>query len=164
MSRSRPDPPPSGRPAVPQAALDALLEGDAGQPLRRALWLDMLDQKLRPYLPPPLAAHARLANLDRGRLVFLVDSPVWHARLRLLADPLLDAARSLGLEATELVVKTTTATLPDQRRSAVAKAAETPSTPLSATAQATLREALALLEDRSSEATSPGDSSEADIS
>jgi hypothetical protein len=109
MSRSRPIPPPPRRPEGPQIAIDALLGDEASGPgdhfLRRALWLEALDQQLRPCLPPALAAHARLANVDRGRLVYLVDAPVWHARLRLAATDILDAARSLGLEATDLVVK-----------------------------------------------------------
>lgn len=95
------------RPTAPQAALEALLAEPAGDPIRRALWLDGLDRQLRPLLPPTLAPHARLANFERGRLVFVVDAPVWRARLRLAAPELLDAARSLGLDATELVVKTT---------------------------------------------------------
>lgn len=90
-----------------QSALDALLSGTARDPVRHALGLDALDQQLRPLLPPPLAAHSRLANLADGRLVFLVDSPLWHARLRLAADALLDAARSLGLEVREVVIRTT---------------------------------------------------------
>jgi hypothetical protein len=90
-----------------QSALDALLSGTARDPVRHALALDALDQQLRPLLPPSLAAHARLANLADGRLVFLVDSPLWHARLRLAADALLDAARSLGLEVREVVIRTT---------------------------------------------------------
>src|SRR3546814_8422703 len=82
-SRSRSSPP------VPRAALDALL-GDAasGNPIRRAMWLDELDRRLSPLLPPSLAAHARLANVDGDRLVYLVDSPVWHARLRLASNEL----------------------------------------------------------------------------
>lgn len=112
MSRSRPTSPPPGRPSGPQVAIDALLGDEASGPgdhfLRRALWLEALDQQLRPCLPPALAAHARLANVDRGRLVYLVDAPVWHARLRLAATDILDAARSFGLEATDLVVKTAT--------------------------------------------------------
>ena len=95
------------RPAGPQPALDALLANSVGDPIRRALWLDTLDLRLRPYLPPSLAAHARLANVDGTKLVFLADSPVWHARLRLAGPGLLDAARSVGLDVTELVVKTT---------------------------------------------------------
>lgn len=99
------------RPAAPQAALEALLAetsaGPAGNPIRRALWLDGLDRQLHPLLPPALAAHARLANFEKGRLVFVVDAPVWRAKLRLAAPELLDAARSLGLEASELVVRTT---------------------------------------------------------
>jgi hypothetical protein len=110
MSRSRSDAA-SDRPAGPQAALDALLGEEAGDPgrtllLRRALWLETLDRQLRPCLPPALAAHARLANVDRGRLVYLVDTPVWHAKLRLAATGLLDTARSLGLEVEALVVRT----------------------------------------------------------
>lgn len=114
MSRSRPpaSPPASG---APKEALAALLGADAGDPgahsLRRALWLDAMDQQLRLHLPPALAAHARLANIDRGRLVYLVDAPVWHARMRLAATGLLDAARSLGLDANDLVVRTATGPL-----------------------------------------------------
>jgi hypothetical protein len=110
MSRSRSNPPPTERPSGPQVAIDALLGGESSDPgnqfLRRALWLEALDLQLRPCLPAGLAAHARLANIDRGRLVYLVDAPVWHARLRLAATDILDAARSFGLEATDLVVKT----------------------------------------------------------
>jgi len=95
------------RPSAPQAALDALLAEPSGDPIRRALWLDGLDHQLHPLLPPALAPHARLANFERGRLVFIVDAPVWRAKLRLAAPELLDAARSLGLEATELVIRTT---------------------------------------------------------
>ncbi|GAB3098162.1 DciA family protein [Lysobacter terrae] len=95
------------RPSGPQAALDALLAEPAGDPIRRAIWLDGLDRQLRPLLPPTLVPHARLANFERGRLVFVVDGPVWRAKLRLAAPELLNAAQSIGLEATELVVKTT---------------------------------------------------------
>jgi hypothetical protein len=101
MSDSR-----SPRRPAPQPALDALLKEPAGDVVRRALWLDELDRRLRPCLPEPLAAHARLANVDRNRLVFVVDAPVWRARLRLAAPEILDAARSFGLGATELVVRT----------------------------------------------------------
>lgn len=69
--------------------------------------LDALDHLLRPCLPPSLAAHARLANIKADKLVFLVDSPVWHAKLRLAAPVLLEAARSIGLVVSEVVVKTT---------------------------------------------------------
>jgi hypothetical protein len=104
-SRSRP----SG-PRDPRNALDALLAVDAspGNPIRRAMQLDALDHLLRPHLPPSIAAHARLANINGARLVFVVDSPVWHARLRLAAPALLEIARSFGLDVAELVVKTTT--------------------------------------------------------
>jgi hypothetical protein len=128
MSASRSLPPgPTHRPAPPRTALDALFASGGGDPIRRALWLDALDQRLRPLLPSGLAAHARLANVDGARLVFLVDSPVWHARLRYAANELLDAARSVGLDVGELVVKVTTDPLrpehPAQRTSAPMPAA-----------------------------------------
>lgn len=123
----------------PRAVLDALLAGKAGDPVRRALWLDALDHLLRPHLPPSLAAHARLANVDGTRLVFLVDSPVWHARLRLAAPALLDAARSVGLEVGEVAVRTTT-------RPWTAPARPRPNAvPMSAAASEGLRAALASL-------------------
>src|SRR3546814_8275957 len=68
-------------------------------------------------LPPPLAAHARLANVDGDMLVYLVDSPVCHARLRLASNELIDAARSLGLDVTRFVVRTTRQ-CPARKRSA----------------------------------------------
>ena len=130
---------------APQAALDALLASGAGDPLRRALWLDALDLRLRPLLPPSLAAHARLANVNGAKLVFLVDSPVWHARLRLAAPGLLDVARSIGLDVTQVVVKTTTRPLqplpPAQR----------PVVPMSAAASTALQAALASLVDPGNE-------------
>ncbi len=143
-SRSKPF---AGRPdkagrsnADPQAALDALLADAAdGNPVRRALWLDALDLRLRPCLPPALAAHARLANVAGGKLVFLVDSPVWHARLRLAADQLIDAARSIGLDARSVVVKTMLQ--PPLETTAPSK----PSRPPSAVAGEALRDAVALL-------------------
>lgn len=128
------------RAAAPQAALDALLAGAAGgNPIRRAMWLDELDRRLRPLLPPSLAAHARLANIDGGKLVFVVDSPVWHARLRLAANDLLNAARSIGLDVTQVVVKTTVQPPAPPTRP------ELPAVPLSATANEALRDALASL-------------------
>jgi len=149
MSRSRSpsSPPPSGG---PKEALAALLGADAADPgahsLRRALWLDAMDLQLRPHLPPALAAHARLANIDRGRLVYLVDAPVWHARMRLAATELLDAARSLGLEVGDLVVRT--ATGPQAMRStSPGTSTTTPAPSLSAAAREAFATALAARDD-----------------
>lgn len=145
MSRSR-STPRSGssdheakKPAGPRAALDALYAVSAGDPLRRALWLDAVDQLLRRCLPPSLAAHARLANVRGDKLVYLVDAPVWHAKLRLATPELLDAARSIGLDVATLNVKTTLQPLrpiPQAARSAK---------PISAASQSGLAAALALL-------------------
>ena len=101
----------SGPSLPPRDALEALFAGGNADPLRRALWLDAVEQRLRPHLPLSLAAHARFANVQGGKLVFVVDSPVWHARMRLASAELLDAARSIGLECSEVVVRTTTAPL-----------------------------------------------------
>ncbi|MBE2293182.1 MAG: DUF721 domain-containing protein [Xanthomonadales bacterium] len=100
------------RAALPPTAAEAALADETGATLRRALWLDALDQQLRPLLPPGLAPHCRLANVSGGQLVLVTDSPVWRARLRLAEAELLDAARSIGLASTTVVIKTTTAPLP----------------------------------------------------
>src|SRR5690606_38005711 len=127
--------------SVPKPALEAAMADKAGNPLRRALWLDALDRQLRPHLPPALANRCRLANVDGGHLVFLVESPVWHAKVRLAEDQLLDAARSIGLKATRSTVKTATApphspVRNDQRSTAVSEATHKG-----------LRDALAALQD-----------------
>jgi hypothetical protein len=98
-----------------------------------------MDQLLRPHLPPGLAAHARLANVRGDRLVFVVDAPVWHAKLRLATRELVDAARSIGLDVTGLSVKTTT-----QPLRPLLPAAHT-AKPMSAAGQSQLAAALALL-------------------
>lgn len=140
MSDSRSRLPPR-RPSSPQAALDALLAEPAGDPIRRALWLDGLDRQFRPCLPSSLAAHSRLANFEKGRLVFVVDAPVWRAKLRLAAPELLEMARSIGLDAVELVVKTLLAPAPEPVQ------ARGGSRPISAVAQEALQAALASLKD-----------------
>lgn len=144
MPNSKPN---ARRPAMPRPAAEAALADDAGAPLRRALWLDALDQQLRPLLPPGLAPHCRLANVTGGQLVFLTDSPVWRARLRLAEAELLDAARSIGLEPTAVVVRTTTSPL---RPNLVAASAMTH---VSATARQAVADALASLRE-----SRPGDS------
>ena len=126
--------------SAPRAALDALLAGAAGDPIRRAMWLDAVDLRLRPHLPPSLAAHARVANVVGTKLVLIVDSPVWRAKLRLAVPVLLASARSIGLEITEVVIKTATAPL--QPEPAAPRAA----VPMSAAARESLQAALASLD------------------
>ena len=67
--------------------------------------LDRLDKLLRQSLPAAMAGQCRLANVDKDRLVFLVNAPVWKNKLRLMADVLLDAAAAAGYPARALVVK-----------------------------------------------------------
>lgn len=127
-------------PKGPRVALDALAADPSSRsPIKRALWLDALDRTLRPHLSASLAAHARLANVDGARLVYLVDSPLWNASLRLAAPALLEAARSHGLDVRELRVRTTTQPLFPPVR------VETAIRPLSASAPQALRDALASL-------------------
>ena len=130
---------------MPQPALDALLAEPAGDAVRRALWLDALDRRLQSCLPPGLAAQGRLANVDGDTLVYLVDSPVWNARLRMASPGLVDAARSVGLPVSQLVVRTASGPL---RHAARAFAAGTPAqrTGMSTFAGETLRKALASLD------------------
>ncbi|WP_081459299.1 DUF721 domain-containing protein [Pseudoxanthomonas suwonensis] len=136
-----PDLKPNARRAtIPRPAAEAALAGETGAPLRRALWLDALDQQLRPLLPPGAAAHCRLANVSGGQLVFVTDSPVWRARLRLAEAELLDAARSVGLNPTAVILKTTTVPLH-------APSAPATSPPVSATALKAVSDALASLRD-----------------
>ncbi len=129
-------------PAPLQPAIETLLVEKAGNPLRRALWLDALDRQLRPHLPRPLADRCRLANVNGEQLVFLVDSPVWHAKLRLAEQQLIDAARSIGLKVTQVTVKTAKTPLHSPTQSNPSPAAS-----VSAATHKGLRDALASLQD-----------------
>ena len=138
------EPKSSVRPAsAPKPALDAVMADKSGNPLRRALWLDALDRQLRPQLPPTLRNRCRLANVDGEHLVLLVDSPVWHAKLRLAEAQLIDAARSIGLKATKVTIKTAS-TLPS--RSPAIDNRNGPHA-VSAATHKGLRDALACLQD-----------------
>ena len=140
MPDSRFTPPKKPRPATgPRAALEALLAGSTGGTLRRAQWLDAVNQLLRPSLPAGAAAHARLANVRGSKLIFVVDAPVWHAKLRLASPELLIAARSIGLEVDAVAIKLATHLAPPVVASAHPTA-------MSATAQRGLAAALALLQ------------------
>jgi hypothetical protein len=123
-----------------QPALQAAMSDAATDPVRRALWLDALEQQLRPCLPPALSPHCRLGNVTGGKLVFIVDSPVWHARLRLASPELINVARSIGLAATEVVARTATTTFPPDVAGRAVK-------PMSEAARSALKAALDSLDD-----------------
>lgn len=129
-------------PSAPQPAIEAALGEKAGAPLRRALWLDALDRQLRPQLPPHLAGRCRLANVRGEQLIFLVDSPIWHTKVRLAETQILDAARSIGLKATALAVKIATIPL----HSSTQQNRHYPK-PVSEATHKGLRDALACLQD-----------------
>ena len=122
-----------------RTALSAALSSDPGHLIERAMQLHALDRQLRQSLPEPLASHVKLGNLRDDRLVFLVDAPVWNARLRLYADILLDAARAAGIRASSITVKVATMqpVPPDAA----------PLSPLSPSARETLRAAAAATQD-----------------
>jgi hypothetical protein len=107
--------------------------------IERARMLDALDRRLRQSLPDSVAAQVRLGNIRDGRLVFLVSSPIWKAKLRLYVDVLRDAAAAAGLQASGLTVKVATMqpVPPDAA----------PRSPLSPTARETLRAAAGAVAD-----------------
>jgi len=135
------------RAGIAQPVLQAALTDAATDPVRRAMWLDALEQQLRPCLPPALAPHCRLANVAGKRLVFIVDSPVWHARLRLAAPELINVAQSIGLAVTEVTAKTSLAPL--------VKPAQDPVVPVSEASRRGLQAALDLLSEPDSAGTPP---------
>lgn len=92
----------------PQSFAQLATTGDLGSLVDRVRLLDALDRQLRQSLPEPLASQCRLANVRADRLVFLVGSPVWSAKLRLHADTLIGAAAAVGLEVVGLTVKVAT--------------------------------------------------------
>jgi hypothetical protein len=97
---------------TPPQPLQAAEKAGLADLIARARWLDELDRNLRRCLPAALAEQCRLANVDRDKLVYLVNAPVWKAKLRLEADALLRAAGAAGLTVRTLVVKVAVA-LPD---------------------------------------------------
>lgn len=129
----------SGAPDRPRPPLQAAREAGLGGVVDRALWLGTIDQTLRLALPPELAPHCRLGNVRGGTLVFLVNSPVWKAKLRLHADAVLATARDLDIPASELLVKISA--MPPGPR------ADAPSRPLSDHARACLRSAAEAVKD-----------------
>ena len=91
--------------SVPRPALDAADDPGLGRLIKRAQWLAALDEQLRRCLPDSLLPHCRLGNVGSGKLVYLVDAPVWSAKLRQHADVLLDTAIAAGLQVGALTVK-----------------------------------------------------------
>lgn len=91
--------------SAPRPALEAAGEAGLGRLIARAQWLAAMDERLRRCLPDSLLPHCRLGNVGAGKLVYLVDTPVWGAKLRQHADALLDAATAAGLQAGALMVK-----------------------------------------------------------
>ncbi|TCS93710.1 hypothetical protein EDC25_12631 [Pseudofulvimonas gallinarii] len=84
---------------------DIVLSNDIAGLAARAGALADLGARLSRVLPSALSAQVRFADLREGRLVFLASSAAWATRLRYTQALVLEAARQLGLGASELVVK-----------------------------------------------------------
>ncbi len=73
---------------------------------RRSDKLRELESTLWPNLPKGLADHCNLANYRNGCLVFVTDSSVWAAKIRLLSGEILHIARArCKISPTQLEVK-----------------------------------------------------------
>ena len=92
-------------PTSPSSVADLITADGLGDVAGRARQLADLGSLLNRVLPPVIAAQVRLANVRDGKLVFLATSPAWATRLRYSQALLLEAARQLGLETREVVVK-----------------------------------------------------------
>ena len=97
-----------------------------------------------------LRSACELANVRGDKLVFVVDAPVWHAKLRLATQALVDAARSVGLEVTGVSARTTTQPVRPLMPA-------TTRTSMSAASQSGLEAALALLRSDAPEGAAGGD-------
>ncbi len=60
------------------------------QVVMKAKRLEALSERLLPLLPKELQPHCRIAGLQTGRLLLIVDSPVWLTHLRFRVPELLD--------------------------------------------------------------------------
>ena len=75
-------------------------DGDLGQLIRRAREMGQLTDVLARALPAEHAQGIVAANLrETGELVVIAASSAWASRLRYETDSLLEAARSVGVEA-----------------------------------------------------------------
>jgi len=96
---------PGTTPKGPVAALDVAADKTLLGVLQRAEALRALDRALQACLPQPLSQHAQLGNVRDGILIFIVDAPIWKAKLRLLQAELVDTAISAGFPAKGVSVK-----------------------------------------------------------
>lgn len=75
-------------------------DGDLGQLIRRAREMGELTDVLARALPAEYSQGIVAANLrETGELVVIAASSAWASRLRYETDRLLEAARSVGVEA-----------------------------------------------------------------
>ena len=94
---------------MPTTKLEDLLKKGATRSLQKIIQtaqdMDLLTGALQASAPQDLAAHILAANIrDDGELVVICSSSAWASRLRYEAEPLLDAARDAGFQATTMRV------------------------------------------------------------
>lgn len=82
----------------------------SNHPIHRALWLETIDQQLRTSLPTALAQNCKLANIRDGQLIFLVTSPLWYTKFRLLEQDIVELAQQLTLKVHRIHIKCATFT------------------------------------------------------
>ncbi|MDD1782269.1 DciA family protein [Enterovibrio sp. ZSDZ35] len=81
----------------PQAALDLLEKGLAGQVRQRAFALSQLNDQVKALLPPHSAKHCRVANFRDGILIIECGSSTWANRLNFDRHVLLSSLRQSTL-------------------------------------------------------------------
>lgn len=96
---------PSKHGHLPRHALDSLLDDASGKPLRHALWLEEMQEKLSHQLPPHLRGQLRLVGTGNGVLSFITYAASWASRARHEQATLLQAARAIGLDVQRVRVK-----------------------------------------------------------
>jgi len=76
----------------------ALAQGNKGfqDIIAKVQHLKALDKMLKQCLDDQLAAHCRVANLNKGSLVIEADSGAWATQLRYLSPEILSFMRSTG--------------------------------------------------------------------
>ncbi|WP_232313480.1 DUF721 domain-containing protein [Enterovibrio coralii] len=77
----------------PQAALDLLEKGLAGQVRQRAYALSQLNEQVKALLPPQSAKHCRVANFRDGILILECGSSSWANRLNFDRHVLMSSLR-----------------------------------------------------------------------
>lgn len=100
MSPAQPLPPRDTRGPTPVAQCAPIANLAA-----RARELDHLSARIVPLLPAPLRDHVRYAGLHNDRVLLLVDSPAWCARVRMDRPRILASIHGIGFAAATVLAR-----------------------------------------------------------